>query len=245
MAQGFPKAIFVTSQSVSTFTGMQTTVMVYSRRPELDLMRTWITENRRFNVRHRDSGVQGKACRADADCVSVDIRGDGRRELWYWTDCDSVSVESEVHLSTTMRDYVKKWAGKPNRHLPIITSGGNSGNVNMSHVGIFEDTLQIFYDDLQGMRKYCGHDFVIQEVDLELHQLCMVQCHAEEWEKHTNPFKKGDAVTGPGVDLGVVVSVYPQEIDGTKYYDMDVVTGDFDLPTPVHSYQFTAYQPSK
>ena len=78
-----------------------------------------------------------------------------------------------------------------------------------------------------------------------MHQIKAVQKHAEEWASHINPFKVGDLVCGPGIDIGAVVAVYPQEVDGAKYYNMDVVIGDYDLPIAVHSFQFKIYEPEK
>lgn len=238
-----PATTFVVNESISPFTGIEVSTMLYITRPPFDTMRAWLRENRTFTVKHATSGQVGIVCRVSADDASVDVGQ--TRTSWRWTEIESASVSSEVHLSKTMRDFVNDNINATHKHLPIITDHGEHISVNMAYVGFFTDTQQIFVDDPKGRRAYCGHGFIIDDVDLNIHQIKIIQHHAEEWRKHVNPFKVGDLVRGPGIDIGAVVSVYPQEVDGTKYYDMDVVIGDYDLPIAVHSFQFKMYVPEK
>lgn len=226
---------------VSAFTGKNVEAKTYKKRPAFTTMHDWVRWNKPFVAINKD-GVQGIVNRIEQPFVMVTVNGE--RVSWDWRDIHSVTVFEEP-ISVKAREFLKENAINPNKHLPILTSEGVARSVSMSYVSFYTDTGQAFITTPEGKQAYCGHDFTIEDIDLNLHQLKRLRDNAQEWLAHKNPFKVNDVVFGPGIEIGIVVAVYPQESDGTNYYNMDVVVGDFSLPTPVHSFIFKRYPQEK
>lgn len=220
--------------------GMKLQVMNFTRRPSLETLRGYQAENRYIEIVFED-GSTGVATRFERDYINV-VTNNVRRS-WYWDRVKGLYVGCVAVMTDDVHAYMKKWIGNNHRHISLHFHGdGISVPVNMHYMRMHEDTRQVFLVDGANNHFYAGNDFIFEHMDADAQEafnIKRMQQHATMWFEHKNHFKPGDIIQDGDI-VGVVVRVYETEVDGTNYYDTDIVTGDFGLPVPVHSFNFKA-----
>lgn len=218
--------------------GIKLRVMNFTRRPSLEMLREYQAENRYIEIVFED-GSAGVATRFERDYINVVTNN--VRKSWYWDRVKGLYVGCVPVMTDDVYAYTEKWVGNGHRHISLRFHGDKSSiPVNMHYMRMHEDTRQVFLVDGVNNHFYAGNDFIFEHSDaaaLEAFNTERLQHHATLWFEHKNSFKPGDIIQDGDI-VGVVVRTYETEVDGANYYDTDIVTGDFGLPVPVHSFNF-------
>lgn len=248
-----PKVICAGATSnTSQFTGKPVSGMSYFQMPTRAQFVEWW--NKGHGVYVCIENALWPIIEANPDTILAQV--DGATIVYDRTDMQrkitSIYVSFEEGVSEESLYFIRACVGTDDNHVPIVWAGGEESSFNISYfraqkkngplVLVVDDDDQ----DDKSCHKYLGIDFVVAPVCIRGHQLKMLGKHARAWLQHKNEFQVGQLVELKGHNkIHVVVAVYPEEIDGEKRYNMDVVTGNYGVAIPVHSFNYAALPDSE